>query len=404
MKIQTITRHRVRALLIATALALGTVGGTIGFGFAGVADAATTSTINAGTQLHSGQGLDSGSGQFHLGMQSDGNLVLTSQPDNRVLWNTKTGGNPGAYFAFQTDGNLVVYSSAQKVLWTTRTSSSKGGTLSLQNDGNLVARSGGGSLLYATYTSLATLRPGDHLQPGYALRNNGFVLSMQSDGNLVDSNSSGTAIWSTQTGGHPGAYATFQTDGNFVVYSADGSTPLFAKVVNATNGSFGIDSTGIVYIANSAGHNVWQDKYATPPTGGNNEQTAFNFFVGQNFSEQQSAGIVGNLIQESNVSPTSVEANGVGHGIAQWSEPGRWDTLQSWASAQGLSPTDLTTQLKFIMYEFPSYGESDLKATTNITDATTSFMNHYELCGDCVVTNRISYAQEVYADYGSEAP
>ena len=48
-----------------------------------------------------------------------------------------------------------------------------------------------------------------------------------------------------------------------------------------------------------------------------NEKAAFDFFVGKGLSELQAAAIVGNLQQESNVSPTSVQPGGPGRGIAQ---------------------------------------------------------------------------------------
>ena len=54
-----------------------------------------------------------------------------------------------------------------------------------------------------------------------------------------------------------------------------------------------------------------------------NEQPAFNFFVGKGLTTYQAAGIVGNLVQESNVSPTAVQSGGPGRGIAQWSAGGR---------------------------------------------------------------------------------
>src|SRR2546423_1252307 len=83
----------------------------------------------------------------------------------------------------------------------------------------------------------------------------------------------------------------------------------------------------------------------------NNEQTAFNYFVTKGLTKVQAAGIVGNLIQESGVSPTSVEfGGGPGRGIAQWSVGGRWnssgaDSVQSYAASHGGSRWDLTVQL-----------------------------------------------------------
>jgi hypothetical protein len=141
----------------------------------------------------------------------------------------------------------------------------------------------------------------------------------------------------------------------------------------------------------------------------NNRQTAFNYFVSQGLTEVQSAGIVGNLIQESSVSPTAVEyGGGPGRGIAQWSVGGRWDTshgdnVTSFASSRGESRWTLTTQLDFIWYELDTvggYGLSQLRAATTVSAATIAFETHFELCGACSQSARIADAQRVLADYG----
>src|SRR5690348_1987744 len=50
-----------------------------------------------------------------------------------------------------------------------------------------------------------------------------------------------------------------------------------------------------------------------------NQKAAFQYFVARGLSKRQSAGIVGNLIQESSVIPTAIEfGGGPGRGIAQW--------------------------------------------------------------------------------------
>src|ERR1043165_8022257 len=59
----------------------------------------------------------------------------------------------------------------------------------------------------------------------------------------------------------------------------------------------------------------------------NNPHAAFNFYKAKGLSDVQAAGIVGNLMQESSVSPTAVESGGgPGRGIAQWSIGGRWNS------------------------------------------------------------------------------
>ncbi|MEV7601815.1 RHS repeat-associated core domain-containing protein [Kitasatospora sp. NPDC089797] len=57
------------------------------------------------------------------------------------------------------------------------------------------------------------------LNSGESVRSNSTQLTMQPDGNLVlTSLRTGLITWSTNTANHPGAWATMQDDGNFVVY------------------------------------------------------------------------------------------------------------------------------------------------------------------------------------------
>jgi hypothetical protein len=139
-----------------------------------------------------------------------------------------------------------------------------------------------------------------------------------------------------------------------------------------------------------------------------NDQPAYQYFVGKGLTSFQAAGIVGNLDQESGVDPGAVQyGGGPGRGIAQWSVGGRWDTsandnVLAYAAQQGESSGSLNLQLEFIWYELTTfgYGFSQLKATTNVTDATVVFMSDYEICGTCDQSQRVAYAQAVLAAYG----
>jgi hypothetical protein len=142
-----------------------------------------------------------------------------------------------------------------------------------------------------------------------------------------------------------------------------------------------------------------------------NDKIAFEFFVGKGLSKVQAAGIVGNLDQESGMSPTiSQYGGGPGRGIAQWSAGGRWDTsyhdnVAWYASAHGLNKYSLTTQLDFIWYELTTfgYGFSHLKAATTVSAATYAFMDYYEICGACDASNRIAHANAALADFGGSS-
>jgi hypothetical protein len=134
-----------------------------------------------------------------------------------------------------------------------------------------------------------------------------------------------------------------------------------------------------------------------------NDVTACNYFVDKGLTNFQAAGIVGNLDQESGVDPSAVQyGGGPGRGIAQWSVGDRWDTSSNdnavwYAGKTGQNVWSLQLQLDFIWYELTNkgYGYSALKASTNVTDATTVFQDQFEICGTCVASQRIAYAQAV---------
>lgn len=93
------------------------------------------------------QSVTSLNGRFRLEMRADGNLALSETSTGRVEWNSRTAGSPGARFAVQPDGNLVIYRADNRVAWTTRTQG-RNTRLVLQDDGNLVLRSSTGAVMW----------------------------------------------------------------------------------------------------------------------------------------------------------------------------------------------------------------------------------------------------------------
>lgn len=75
--------------------------------------------------------------------------------------------------------------------------------------------------------------------------------------------------------------------------------------------------------------------------------TAYQFFISKGYSPAAASGIVGNLIAESNLSPTIVGDEGQARGIAQW-HPDRWANLVAFAGTQ---QPDFMQQLKFVDHE-----------------------------------------------------
>lgn len=139
-----------------------------------------------------------------------------------------------------------------------------------------------------------------------------------------------------------------------------------------------------------------------------NEEIAFNYFVGKGLTPIQAAGVIGNLDQESYMDPTIHQiGGGPGRGLAQWSAGGRWDTypgdnLVEFANNAGVDRYNLQIQLDFIWYElteFSYYGLAQLRAATTIEAAVIAFQDKYEGCGTCHTDRRIAYAQDAYNLY-----
>lgn len=90
------------------------------------------------------------------------------------------------------------------------------------------------------------------------------------------------------------------------------------------------------------------------------EKQAMAYFMSQGWTKEQSAGIVGNLIAESNLNSKALgdfNASGApqARGVAQW-HADRWNRLVKWAKAKGLDPNDYQTQLQYVQYELTQDG------------------------------------------------
>lgn len=145
--------------------------------------------------------------------------------------------------------------------------------------------------------------------------------------------------------------------------------------------------------------------------GNSNAEIAFNFFVSAKFTPFQSAGVVGNLMQESGASlNTSIKAAGSerSYGIAQWNAAAaagnRYGMLQEFAKDNNGRWDDLGIQLRFIIYElnkFSYLGLGDLLAAESIEAAVIAFETKYERPSHAQRSNRIAYAKDVYNRFNS---
>jgi len=141
--------------------------------------------------------------------------------------------------------------------------------------------------------------------------------------------------------------------------------------------------------------------------GATNGEKAFNFFIANGFTAEQSSGMVGNLAIESDpeLDPTTKKGFFVLRGIAGWGS-GRYKQLTTFASERNLEHNKLETQLQFLVYDlnkFPRWGLSQLKATKDIPTATKAFGSRYlriapyKFDGDKPTEQkRIDFAEDVF--------
>jgi hypothetical protein len=149
-------------------------------------------------------------------MQTDGNFVVTGTGGN-FLWSTGTSGTGAVIVRVQDDGNIVLY----KEVW-------QAGTYVTPSPGPFPTQTCAiATLLHAPQTIMG----------GQCIvsPNNQYILYMSpSDGNFyIYNNATGSGTWGPGTSGHPGAFASLQLDGNFVVYDAS-NQPLWSSGTNGT--------------------------------------------------------------------------------------------------------------------------------------------------------------------------
>lgn len=220
-------------------------------------------SLQPGQYIRPGQYIESANTKYVLVMQGDGNLVEYGD-GMRVIWHTRTGGNPGAFAVFQGDGNFVVYSANWRPLWA---SGSKAGAnvIALQTDANLV--------MYQNQTprwannitigDSLVFKGTDYLVPGQVLGKNEYLrssdkrysLALLSNGDMVAFGPGHHPIWSSGTAGR-GAYLYVQYDGNLVIYDVN-YKPVWATTPKANPGRFYIQSDGNVVQYKLDWHPLW---------------------------------------------------------------------------------------------------------------------------------------------------
>lgn len=122
-------------------------------------------------------------------------------------------------------------------------------------------------------------------------------------------------------------------------------------------------------------------------------------------SQEQAAGVVGNLAHESGnfatlqeVSPL-VEGSRGGYGYAQWTGPRR-RAFEAWSAENGLDPSSYDANYGFLLHELTSTPEravmDDLRGANDPASAARVFSNQFLRPGIPHMDNRLALAQRYY--------
>lgn len=120
------------------------------------------------------------------------------------------------------------------------------------------------------------------------------------------------------------------------------------------------------------------------------------------WSKEQAAGIVGNLLHESNLNSEALGDNGASFGIAQWNGERR-QGLENFAAARGSQANDLNTQLDYVNHELQnaeSAAGRALKEARDVDSATRLFSELYERPGKPMMDSRLAHANKLYDPEG----
>jgi hypothetical protein len=137
-------------------------------------------------------------------------------------------------------------------------------------------------------------------------------------------------------------------------------------------------------------------------------QVLQNLMSDFSLTQEQAAGILGNLGHESQGFKTLQEINPVGggaggYGWAQWTGPRRKEFL-SWAKANNLDPASDEANYGFLKHELngsESGAIAAIKKTDNVKDATVAFERAYERSGVTAYSSRQAYAARALQALGS---
>lgn len=171
---------------------------------------------------------------------------------------------------------------------------------------------------------------------------------------------------------------------------SDSNAALWQNIKDGTKSFFSTETGHFVSRTNGAGQQ--------------RARTALDYFISQGWTPAQASGIVGSLVQESDVDPTIQNPKSGAYGIGQWLG-GRVANFRKW-SGHDLQGSSLQEQLAFMQYELTKGGEQDagrqLRAARTAQEAAALHATAYERPGaaEANIGQRQAYAAALLAGAG----
>ena len=160
--------------------------------------------------------------------------------------------------------------------------------------------------------------------------------------------------------------------------------------------------------------------YSNIKVDGTGKESVWKILRSMGYSKAATAGIMGNMQQESEVNPAAIQGRGRGPaaGIVQWEnynkKSARWAEMAQYANSKGKEWTDLQSQLEYLDKEMRGAdsatlsllkkkvgGYEQFKALTDIDKATLVFEESFERAGTPMMSNRYSAARQFYDQFNS---
>lgn len=151
--------------------------------------------------------------------------------------------------------------------------------------------------------------------------------------------------------------------------------------------------------AGTAAQNLYSEMSGATSNTTEKERQALNYFVDRGYTKDQAAGIVGNLVQESNLNPNAVGDGGQAIGIAQWHPPRQADFKK--AFGKDIKDSTFEEQLAFIDWELKNTEKAAnkyLQAATTPEEAASVFSKYYERPGTPMLEKRVAAANRLAAN------